>query len=262
MGRVAASLSFRNELLKQHEEATLFDLESIQGFEQQIADAESRGYDKAREEFEATLEAKVAKAVEAAAPRTAAFVTGEVPKGLHEDNERLYRARGSFTEFYGKLLIHLQMMGRKIKTGGYTQNEMTDAGFLMRETAKVMNELRKELEAKQALAGLTICGAQVALNLQDMNAGLNTNGILATGLCRTKQQAKLPKAGSPEYFQLCGHFGVSEELAARGVVRFSFNDLSEYLTERAEEALSLPEGLTRTYPVFTTTFRTKNRKTS
>lgn len=148
----------------------------------------------------------------------------------------------------------------KIRAGQYTSADLCDLGFLFRETARMSDELRKELQAKQELAGMVLAQRMTVATLNDPDADLTVRGELSVGTPNVSQQGAPPKRGTEEYFQLCRFFGFPEDAIRRGVVTFSYNGLMDVLTEMASEGKNPPPGIVKTYPKYTTVFRKRNEK--
>lgn len=116
-----------------------------------------------------------------------------------------------------------------------TDENMADLGFLCREIGKVLDDLRKEFNAKSEFLAKVIC-------LRAVHSGAHEpiRGDLATATPTPKLAATLPKRGTPEYYALMEWLGVPREAAETKVLDFHFKGLEELITQRVENGAEKP----------------------
>ena len=172
---------------------------------------------------------------------------------------RLQRALEATQAFHTKLLLLLIDASEELKSAGALgRPEIADVGFLCREMENIYDELRKEVKARKELAGRIIAEESARRVTQDPSAEMNVRGTLCTAQPDVKLIPSIPRPGSPEYERLCQHFGVAEEFAGLGVIRYHFNTMVDYLAKLMAEGRPLPDGIVKTYSQFTTVFRTRS----
>jgi len=140
--------------------------------------------------------------------------------------------------------------------------ELTDIGYLFRETAGFLDGARKEYNSKRELIELLLCKSSLESGLSEgFEKGEKLTvyrGVLASCRPSIKIQPKIPKRGSEEYQALCKWAGIPEEEIAKGYVTFHFPTLTEMLTKNAEHGKPNPPGITEVMPKYSVIFRKRN----
>ncbi len=153
-----------------------------------------------------------------------------------------------------------------IKSESYTPVDGCDIGWCFREIENYADELRKEAKARKELIGrlLAFRVTQDAMNDPDLlskEGALTIRGRFCSGTPEVKQQGAQPKRGSEDYVKLCNFFGITDDaLIESGTVQFSFNKLGDLVSGLMVDGKQLPPGITKTYPLYSTIFRTKKGK--
>jgi hypothetical protein len=179
-----------------------------------------------------------------------------MPKGqIHADNDRLEKMRQELASFHTRLYSYLAETAPDLKSGKFDDADCVDMGILMRDCEELSDELRKEAKSRKEL-----CGRIIAMRWAERSLTMVVNdtvkGNLGSASPDTKQQGKVPERGSGEYFALAEFLGVPKEILQDGMpLKFDWNGMERYLTDRAKRGLPTPPGVTRTYPVFVSVFR-------
>lgn len=185
----------------------------------------------------------------------------------HPDVDKLNEIRLKLMKFQLDASDLLIGMLDDIKGERYSRVDQCDIGWCFREIAKVADEIRKECKARQELVGKLLAFRMTEDCMNDMDAALSggdaltVRGRFASGTPEVKQHAALPRAGSEEYSLLCKALGLdNDKVIESGVVQFSFNKLADYVSGLMSEGKQIPPGITKTYPSYSTIFRTKKGK--
>lgn len=139
--------------------------------------------------------------------------------------------------------------------------ELADIGYLLRETSKFYDTLRKRLNDGRALIELQIGRSLVEKSLTEEATDTLVRGVLATARADVKHQPNLPKRNSEEYRALCEWAKIPRETIEQGYITFHFPTLTELLTKLAEDGQPIPKGILGVIPRFSCTFRKRNGDT-
>jgi len=155
--------------------------------------------------------------------------------------------------------LHMELYGELgdirdvAKVGKFDLKEMIDRIYVMRETARVLDDLRKEATGISQVLEKIACLLWVQQN-QNNPKPEPIRTALCTGTPDVGMQAKVPKKKTdPEaYAKLMKFLGVPDELAEKEIVRTHWPSMVEYLTSLASQGRPLPDGIapTDTYPVY------------
>lgn len=156
--------------------------------------------------------------------------------------------------FHDNLYEDLVSLSAMIKSGTLTREEFVDLGFLCRECSKLLDESRKDCNARQEYLGKLIAMQVTQESLTNPNMDTTVRGTLARGTTDVKTKAKLPTKGTPEYQALLDHFYVPRQIIESEVLKPDWTTIGNMVTQCMEDGKSLPPGVTDTYTVFTTTF--------
>ena len=115
--------------------------------------------------------------------------------------------------------------------------DLADCGFLMREMADTLDDLRKECNARKDIISTILAVRMTRDFLDGASTEMITRGELASATPDVKVEPMIPKAGTPEYASMCKALGVSQEMIETGVLKPHYKHLSTWLTERVEKAL-------------------------
>lgn len=144
-----------------------------------------------------------------------------------------------------------------LKSKQLNSEELCDFGFFSRELEKVFDELRKEVKARKELCGQIIAYRLVQASISDPTIKMQVQGQFATGSPDVKMEAALPKKFTDEYYQLTDYFGVPRDVAASGILKLDWKQVTEFLTKRMNDGKKIPDGFGKKYPRYTTTYRKK-----
>lgn len=129
--------------------------------------------------------------------------------------------------------------------------EVVDIGYCCREASKIVDDLRKEFNAKQELCEKLICLS--AIQRCDASA---VRGTLATASPDVKMEVILPTRGTPEYEELMSHLGIPKD--ARNLISPSYRQMAEFVTKQIENEQPLPPGVGKPTPKYRATFRVRS----
>lgn len=121
---------------------------------------------------------------------------------LQENNEALDELIGVYAsvhDLHDRLYGTLSKVSAELKAGSLSNEELCDIGFLCRETSKLLDESRKETNARQEFSGRLMAFNIVKESVCDPDADPTVRGSLASAVSDCKMQARLPKHGTPEY---------------------------------------------------------------
>jgi len=169
--------------------------------------------------------------------------------------EQLRAKFREFSLFYDEFYALLIEVVDKTREGDFTNADGTDQAFLLRETSKIAEELRKECDAKLKLISQVIAMRVAKKMMQDPELESTVRGELATGTVDCKEKPAIPKVGSPEYAKLCEFFKVPAEEVPSGVIRFHYPTLVDIMQDMAARGENPPDGIIKTYPDYTLTLR-------
>lgn len=176
---------------------------------------------------------------------------------LPEDVLKTKRIYNRFFELYTESYQYMMDQIERIKKEGEFSNpDLTDIGFLWRELENLLDDARKEAKAKKELISKILAMRKTREFMDDPSIDLTVHGKIAYGSPNVRQVPGLPRPGTPHYKKLCDHFEIPDVVASKGLVKFSFNELADYLTGLGEDGVNAPEGV-RTYPVYSMTYRRK-----
>jgi hypothetical protein len=161
----------------------------------------------------------------------------------------------------------LAWMGRRMKEerDGLSNRELCDFGFLCRELEGLLDDWRKDAKARKDLAGKLI-----AFNLLKADENVNmmevedtVRGVLATAKANMRMEAEIPRLGTAEFKRYCAFYGIPEEALAGECFPLGVHwpRAQEDINARLEEGKPLPPGLGKKYPLFSSTFVRRQRKT-
>lgn len=182
---------------------------------------------------------------------------------LTPDVDSINELRRELLRFRLRMADKIIAVTERMKKEQYQRSDLCDLGWQFREMAKLADEIRKECNARQELAGKLIAFRMTEEAMNDParlvgKDALRVRGRFATGTPDVSQNATVPRRDSPEYVKLCRSLGIPDNVIESGVVDFSFTRLSEMIATRVADGQRLPDGITKTYPVYRTTFRTLN----
>jgi hypothetical protein len=171
-----------------------------------------------------------------------------------EDIKNLYE---EMHNIYNLICGKMMEITDPLKSKTVSNEDMCDIGYFCREISTMLNELRKEVQARQEL-----CGSLIAFNrtkdlVTDPGLSMKVSGKYASGTPDCKMQAALPKKFTPEYYDFCEALGVPGKVARQGVLRLDWNMVTEVCTDMLAQGKPVPPGLGKKYPKYVTTFRKK-----
>ena len=143
-----------------------------------------------------------------------------------------------------------------LKRSEFTTSDIVDLVYVMRETSKIINDLRKEIDGiKQQFENV---GCLISISLGDLEP-IRTS--LATGSPKLRLAAKIPsQTKDPDNFALLmDYLGVSKDAVANKCVKPHWPGLVEWISNDASMGKPLPPGIdpNSSYPVYSITIRAK-----
>jgi len=164
--------------------------------------------------------------------------------------------------------IHVETLTRLIdlteefKAGGasISSSQLCDAGYFCRRVERWADEMRKEAKARAEMIAREIAVRAARLVVESPDAETTVRGTHAIGIPDVKTAAAIPKVGSPEYAMLCDWLGIPAEAYETGAIRFHFNTVAQIVSDRAAAGQDAPPGITKTYSMFTCTFKARTTR--
>lgn len=146
-----------------------------------------------------------------------------------------------------------------LKAGKHSLVDMVNFLYVFRETARLADDIRKELDGTTGIVEKVCC----ALYVTKCNAGqMDSDPIrtgMATGTPTVKMGARLPnrRDNPDEFVALMKYLGVESTAIATDVVRPHWPGIVASLTQLASEGKPLPPGIdtNATYPVYTVSIK-------
>ena len=181
----------------------------------------------------------------------------DLPPVVFEFAEKAKEVRRIHKELYSSMTDLISAM--KSKPVQLTDEELADIGYLLRNTAKVLNDLRIECNAKKDYIGKYLCAKLVIESVNDSEE-LKIKGMLASAAAKMDQKPKLPKTGTKEYAIMLKHFGVSDEAIKAGIFNAHYPRVGEYITRLAQNGKNPPPGILNVVTLWTCVFRSRTRK--
>jgi len=138
-------------------------------------------------------------------------------------------------------------------------DDLADIGYFLKQSEKVLEELRKEVSAKLQFTTLRIAHYVAMRSIEDPNAPGNVRGTFCLATPDIKSGIKLPSKGTDDYMKLCDYLGVHPEYSARGLLGFSYRGMSNLVDERRANEDEIPPGIDISHDRTVCTYR-KNVK--
>ena len=140
---------------------------------------------------------------------------------------------------------------------------MTDLAYICKESAKVLDDLRKEYQRLHDVLEKLTCALWVRQSETDASPEHNIKGVLATGTPDMKLAVRLPKEGeNPEaYKALLTYLGFDELTIQNGLASLHWPKMVDYATALAGEGKPLPPGINPEdqYPIYKLKLHSVNR---
>jgi hypothetical protein len=119
--------------------------------------------------------------------------------------------------------------------------EMVDLFFIFDQSARRIEDLRKEIDAFGRSMIQLICARWVQDSLNNGNSAEPIRGQLATGSPDVGQSVNLPKSDSPEFLELCEFFGIPADKA--NLIRFHWPTMTEWVSQLLADGKNVPSCL-------------------
>lgn len=174
---------------------------------------------------------------------------------MHNDITRLRALFAKIMDLHHEILDHVLEVNKKSKEQTYSDPDMTDGGYLLREVGSLLNECRKEAEQSCELFGKILAARIIQRSVSNPNASDMTRGTLASAQANMKMEAQIPKSGTMDYDLFLRHIGLPDPVAKTGLLKPDWKKVSEYVTKRAEDGKTTTPGLGKTWPKYSCTFR-------
>lgn len=163
---------------------------------------------------------------------------------------REYRwLKASHADLYAKLIEARDSAAK------FSQEELVDIAFILRSTAILAEDIRKECNAIREMMEKVACLKWMTDNMNNPDSGKPTSirGILASGTPDLRQMASLPRPNTDPkgYESLMKSIGAITA-ARKDLVRPHWPGLTEWITKLAKKGKPLPAGLdpNKTYPLY------------
>lgn len=174
---------------------------------------------------------------------------------------RWAQARELYTQTYEDILS-LREKIVQVKDGP-SNEDLTNLVYITKKTSELCDDLRKELNELDGLAGKIVCAKWMKANANDVSAAQPIRATVATGTPDLGQIAAIPKPKSdPEgYSKLLTFLGVPDDKHESGMIRVHWPSFQKHCNELASQGKPLPPGIdpSKTYPDYKLKV-TKSRK--
>lgn len=175
---------------------------------------------------------------------------------MHEDIVALIKEYKNLNDFYLKYYGLLSAVRDAAKDKKYTLPESVDLLYVIRETSKLLNDLRKESDGVENVMINITC--LLYLTKSDDKP---IRGKLATGSPNVSMIAKIPnmKRDPEEFAALMEYFGIPRGPIEEGILKPYWPGLCEHISRCAEEGKPTPPGVSKDsqYPLYKMSIRHK-----
>lgn len=177
----------------------------------------------------------------------------------HDDLRKMMEYFTAVRELHLRTYAHLTKIQDDLKAGKFTLVDMVNFLYVFRETSRLADDIRKELDGSSGLMEKVCCAMYIARCSNDQMRPEPIRTGMATGTPSVKMGARLPsRRDEPENFAaLMKYLGVDDSAIATDVVRPHWPGIVASLTQLAAEGKPLPPGVdtNATYPVYTVSLK-------
>jgi len=159
--------------------------------------------------------------------------------------------------FYSEVRTIVLGVSTEARTGKLNKEELCDIGFLCREIISQFEEIRKDIGAVKVLVDRIFCIKVMQETLTNPMKSDTIQGDEASGTPHYKKSVTLPKKDTEEYSEMLKYFGVSIEGIEMGVVKISWKQVCDHVTELAELGKPMPKFLPKIHDDYTVIHRRK-----
>jgi len=152
----------------------------------------------------------------------------------------LASARKLQVEMMQVAAAHMQSLQRNT----LSQSDQVDCGGIWRDLKDLMEELRKEAQAKDWVLGRLIALRIAQSFVENPDSDTSVRGELYTGTADIKRKPKIPSSKTPEYAAILRAFGVPDAVIEQGLVKLDYDQVTDYLTRLSQDGKPTPAGLT------------------
>jgi len=188
------------------------------------------------------------------------------PKKPHEHTTKLNKFRLDMVRLKMTIQGLLDEVTEMIMSESYSRQDQVDLGWIFRELENLCDDMRKDSKARKMNIGKLLAFRLVSETLAEEEDELHVTedsgraeGVYATGTATMSMKSPLPKPPTEEYTNLCRFLGVDEDWIESGIVGFRFQNLGKLVTRLTEEGQPLPPGISKTFPEYSMTFRTRKK---
>ena len=162
---------------------------------------------------------------------------------------------GEIKSLFIKAYTELTEYRDKVKTLKYDERDLVNFVYVLRETSRYLDELRKEMNAVGDLCEKVCCAIFTKDALNSTETSIRAS--LATGTPKLRMQAKIPKRSDEpkKFYALMKHFGIDPKTADLDVMRIHWPSMRDSLSTTLAEGKPLPPGIDPedTYPIYSVT---------
>ena len=159
---------------------------------------------------------------------------------MHEDIILALKEYKNFNDFYLRYYRLLSVLRDRVKDKEYTLSQTLDLIYVLRETSKQLDDLRKEANGVEAIMINIAC-------LLYLTKGGRTpiRGKLAVGSPNVKMNARIPhmKRNPEEFAALMKYFKIPIGPVEEGILKPYWPSMMEHFSKCAEEGRPLPPGV-------------------
>lgn len=172
----------------------------------------------------------------------------ELVRKATEFNDRL-------SELAADLLLFYDDVDTALRTRAMKRPDECDLGFLLRTIQENCEEIRKEAKARMEFSG-RIIAYEITVESLQTNSVETVQGNFCSAWPTVSQVGEVPSKNSPAFKEFCKSLGIDTDIAEKGIVKFSYTGLSEWITQKIQEGQKVPEGV-KSRPEYKMIYRRK-----
>ena len=162
----------------------------------------------------------------------------------------------AFSDLRDQFIAFTLGLSKSLKEKKFNKPELVDIGYLSREIEILLDDLRKDAKARKEFAG-AILAESVIQEALSSGGETTVHGTMAYASCDCELIPGLPKRDSDDYFDLCRHFGVPEEVIKSKVLKIDFEEITKKVQDAAGGLCKKIPGINKTWPKYSSTFTKK-----
>lgn len=188
---------------------------------------------------------------------------------IHPDVKTLQGLHGELVELHKRYYEHLAKISRDTQNKQLTDTEArVDLGFLCREGEALLDDWRKDNKAWKEMFAASVSEEQMRKLFSGEAEDFTVHGRLAYAVCDVEILPDFPRKvdadgnATPEYLQLCDHFGVGEEVRKSPFFKLSYGAVQKHIKDQMSGIAKGIPGLGKSFKKHVAVFTRKRAKTT